>query len=101
MTRYRYALTPQAQDDLERLYGFLLTSEPEMAGATPHRIDESLATMEIMPHSCRKAASIEGRVLRELVINFDRSGYRALFEIRADDVVLVLAIKHQRESDYH
>ncbi len=101
MKRYRYALTPQAQDDLERLYGFLLASAPEMAEAALQRIDESLATLEIIPHSCRKAASIDGKVLRELIISFGRPGYLALFEIRPDDMVLVLAFKHQRESDYH
>jgi plasmid stabilization system protein ParE len=101
MKRYRYVLEPEAQDDLERLYHFLLESSPEIAEAALERIYDSLGTLEIIPHSCRKAISIDGKAWRELIINFGRSGYLALFEIRTDDVVLVLAIKHQRESDYH
>lgn len=101
MKRYRYVLEPEAQDDLERLYDFLLEFSPEIADAALERIYASLGTLEIIPHSCRKATSIDGKPLRELIINFGRSGYLALFEIRPDDVVLVLAIKHHRESDYH
>jgi plasmid stabilization system protein ParE len=101
MKRYRYVLEPEAQDDLERLYDFLLKSSPEIADAALERIYASLGTLEIIPHSCRKAVSVDGKTLRELIINFGRSGYLALFEIRPDDVVLVLSIKHQRESDYH
>ena len=39
--------------------------------------------------------------LRELVISFGASGYVALFEIENDTVVTVLAVRHQRENDYH
>jgi plasmid stabilization system protein ParE len=101
MKRYTYVLEPEAQDDLERLYQFLLDASPDSADSAIERIYESLGTLEIIPHSCRKAQSIDGIALRELVIKFGRSGYLALFEIRPDDTVLVLAIKHQRESDYH
>jgi plasmid stabilization system protein ParE len=101
MKRYRYVLEPEAQDDLERLYQFLLDASPEIADAAIERIYDSLGTLEIIPHSCRKAESVDGMALRELIINFGRSGYLVLFEIRSDDTVLVLAIKHQRESDYH
>jgi plasmid stabilization system protein ParE len=102
MNRYRYELEPEAQDDLERLYDFLLQSASiDTAEAAFKRIYESLGTLEIVPHSCRKAISDEGKVLRELIINFGSSGYVALFEIRSDELVSVLAIKHQREDDYH
>lgn len=39
--------------------------------------------------------------LRELVISFGAAGYVALFEIEPDDIVTILAVRHQRESDYH
>lgn len=51
------------------------------------------------PFSCRKAA--QSPFLRELIIPFGRSGYVALFEIRDAHEVIVGAIRHQNESDYH
>ena len=39
--------------------------------------------------------------LRELVIPFGASGYVALFEIVGNDRVIVGAVRHQREDDYH
>jgi plasmid stabilization system protein ParE len=35
------------------------------------------------------------------VINFGRSGYVALYEIVDDSTVIIGAIRHQREDDYH
>ena len=39
--------------------------------------------------------------LRELAIPFGGSGYVALFEIEDRDTVTLLAVRHQREEDYH
>jgi mRNA-degrading endonuclease RelE of RelBE toxin-antitoxin system len=39
--------------------------------------------------------------LRELVIPFGAAGYVALFEIEDNETVTILAIRHQREEDYH
>lgn len=38
---------------------------------------------------------------RELIIPFGASGYVALYEIDGPASVLLLAIRHQREEDYH
>jgi hypothetical protein len=38
---------------------------------------------------------------RELIIPFGATGYIALFEIASASIVLVLAVRHQREEDYH
>jgi plasmid stabilization system protein ParE len=39
---------------------------------------------------------------RELIISRGKTGYVALYEYDKDsDVVLVLAIRHQREAGYH
>jgi plasmid stabilization system protein ParE len=35
------------------------------------------------------------------VINFGSAGYVALFEIVGDSTVIIGAIRHQREDDYH
>ena len=55
--------------------------------------------MQHSPFSCRKAAS--SPFLRELIISFGGSGYVALFEIRDASTVIVGAIRHQLESDFH
>jgi hypothetical protein len=39
--------------------------------------------------------------LRELIISFGRSGYVALFEIEGADEVVINAVRHQLEDDYH
>lgn len=39
--------------------------------------------------------------LRELIIPLGAAGYVALFEIENEQIVTVLAIRHQREDDYH
>ena len=41
------------------------------------------------------------RSLRELIIPFVRSGYVALFEIVDSTLVVIAAVRHQLEDDYH
>ncbi len=61
-----------------------------------------LAVLQCVPFSCRKALGGDGNpFLRELIIPFGASGYVALFEIENRDTVTVLAVRQQREADYH
>ena len=39
--------------------------------------------------------------IRELIIPFGHTGYVALFEIVDNHTVIIGAIRHQREDDYH
>jgi len=39
--------------------------------------------------------------LRELIIAFGRTGYVALFDIVDPTEVVVAAVRHQLEDDYH
>jgi plasmid stabilization system protein ParE len=59
-----------------------------------------MALLAGSPFSCRKAAP-DNTFLRELIIAFGASGYVALFEIDDANTVTVLAVRHQREDDYH
>ena len=47
----------------------------------------------------------QGRVhnpfLRELLIPFGAAGIVLLFEIEDNETVTILAVRHQREDDYH
>ncbi len=94
----RWQLTTEAADDLERLTDFLLESAPEAALDTVGIVLDGLSILAQHP--------LVGRPLpggqRELVISRGRTGYLALYRYDAQaDVVLVLALRHQRENDYH
>jgi hypothetical protein len=52
------------------------------------------------PLPCRKAV-LDNPLLREMMISFGSSGCVALFEIDDNETVTILALRHQREDDYH
>jgi plasmid stabilization system protein ParE len=98
-------LSPTAEADLERLFDFLLDQVE-----TVEDLDRSQAAIDsiraaamhrlaIAPFSYRKAARNPAQ--RELIIPFGNIGYVALFEIVSSAKVIVLAVRHQREEDYH
>lgn len=106
MTRYAVLFSREAEKDLERLFDHLLERElgsaagdldiPERALQAIRHACEFLAHS---PFSCRKAGS--SSFVRELVIPFGAQGYVALFEVVSEHTVIVGAVRHQRESDYH
>ena len=69
---------------------------PERALAASRACVETLKTW---PFPCRKAGP--SPFLRELLIPFGHSGYVALFEIVDPTDVVVSAVRHQLEDDYH
>lgn len=102
MTRYALRFTEEAQEDLLRLFDFLLQLDLDAALRARQAIEDSLQLLEQFPFTCRKAANgAHGPRLRELVISFGATGYVALFEIDDATTVTVLAIRHQREEDFH
>ncbi|MFZ9285104.1 MAG: type II toxin-antitoxin system RelE/ParE family toxin [Burkholderiaceae bacterium] len=103
---FRVRLTPQAAQDLERLFDFVLERELQSASGdlrlaeqALQAIRDCLRTLELTPFSCRKAG--DSPFLRELVIPFGRAGYVALFEIADGSEIVVAAVRHQREDDFH
>ena len=98
---YAVRFTPQAEDDLLRLFDFLLERDIEAADHAREAISKAMELLEVFPFSCRKAQSAESNpFLRELLIPFGHSGYVALFEVEDSQTVTVLAVRHQREEDY-
>jgi len=100
---YRVRFTEQAETDLVRLYEFILERDETdwaLAERALEAIRNAVRSLELSPFSYRKATS-SNPFLRELVIPFGASGYVALFEIDDDKTVSVLAVRHQREDDYH
>ena len=95
MARLIYAR--QALSDLERLTDLLLESDAAAAAEIVDLIAEAVAVLRRHPLIGRPA---EGE-LRELVISRGRSGYLALYSYEAaDNAVIILAIRHQREAGY-
>lgn len=100
---YSVRFTADAQSDLRRLYDYLVEQDPHttrMAESALESITRALELLRQFPYSCRKA--IPGNpYLREIIIPFGSTGYVALFEIEPGNIVTILAVRHQRESDYH
>ncbi|MDP9123958.1 MAG: type II toxin-antitoxin system RelE/ParE family toxin [Pseudomonadota bacterium] len=98
-------LSLTAEADLERLFEFLLdrAETTEDLDRAQVAIDAIRATVQhrlaITPFSFRKAAQHPAQ--RELIIPFGGTGYVALHEIVSTSKVVVLAVRHQREEDYH
>ena len=92
--------TVEAEDDLLRLYDFLLEKDVLAAERALDAIKSAIELLHFSPFSCRKATS-EKAFLRELIVPFGNTGYVALFEIEADNIVSILAVRHQREEDYY
>jgi plasmid stabilization system protein ParE len=99
MKRYRVRFTPEAEDDLLRLYDFLLQTDVSAAERALEAIKKAVELLRFSPFSCRKALA-GNPFLRELIVAFGSAGYVALFEIESDTKVNILAVRHQREEDY-
>jgi len=98
-------LSPTAEADLERLFEYLLNQATTIAelNRAQTAIDAVKAAarhrLAVTPYSFRKAA--QNPAQRELIIPFGGTGYVALHEIVSASKVVVLAVRHQREEDYH
>lgn len=103
---YSVRFTLEAQRDLDRLFDFVIQRELardsgdlDLAELALAAIRAAMAVLERFPFTCRKAS--DNPFIRELVIPFGNTGYVALFEIADGQTVVVAAVRHQREDDYH
>ena len=101
MTHYRVRLTLEAVEDLKRLQAFLIDKDLAAADRALDAIEAAFELLEYSPFSCRKAWPGDRPLLREVLIPFGDAGYVALFEIDDPRHVTILAVRHQREEDYH
>ena len=93
----RWVLSIEAANDLDRLVDFLLATQPLEAVRTNDLITDALSILERHPMIGRP---IE-QGLRELVISRGNSGCLALYQYdESADVVIVLAVRHQRVQGY-
>ena len=104
--KYTVEFSKAAADDLDQLFDFALqreldssTGDLDIPGRAVQAIKDGMAFLASSPFACRKAGS--SSFIRELIIPFGRTGYVALFEIVDSHTVIIGAIRHQREDDYH
>lgn len=100
MIRYQIRFTSEAEEDLLRLFDFLAVKDWRTAERAPAAVHAGVELLKFSPFSCRKVKPANS-FLRELIIPFGKSGYVALFEIDDARTVTILAVRHQREDDYH
>jgi plasmid stabilization system protein ParE len=93
-------------EDLQRIFDFLIqreldspTGDMDIPEKARHAIHAGISLLRTSPFVCRKVGN--SPFTRELIIAFGSTGYVALFEIINDTTVIVGAIRHQREDDYH
>jgi len=104
--QYTVKFSEAAAEDLEQLFDFALQRELDSETGdldSPDRavqaIKDGMAFLKSSPFACRKAGN--SPFVRELVIPFGSTGYVALFEIVNSNTVIIGAVRHQREDDYH
>ncbi len=102
---YAVEFTQGAEDDLMRLYDFLLNraetlEELDVADEALKVIRQAaLSHLSTTPYSYRKVGSRS--TLRELIIPFGTTGYILRFDIRSPALVLVIGSRYKREEDFH
>lgn len=89
----------EAFDDLEQIFEFNYERDPATALAHLEAVRSAVLILDAHPRIGRPTGA--GSALRELVISHGASGYIALYEhAPAEDLVRVVAIRHQREAGY-
>ena len=103
---YAVEFTQGAEDDLVRLYDFLLDrvetlEELDLADEAVKVIRQAaLSPPSTTPYGDRKVGARS--TLRELIIPFGTTGYILRFDIRSSELlVLAIGARHQREEDFH
>ncbi|KHK59602.1 plasmid stabilization protein [Burkholderia sp. A9] len=97
---YQVRYTRAAREDWVRLYRYLLDRDEEAAARALEAIERGVAMLRWFPFTCRKIDE-RNPFLRELIVSFGTSGYVSLFEIESAEQVTILAVRDQREDDFH
>lgn len=98
MTERALRFTPEAAADLVRLFDFLASEDADVAERALFLIRRGLDALTALPYLGRRVDP--DPLLRELVIPFGKAGYVALYRV-SEKFITVLAVRHQREDDFH
>ncbi len=97
MIRLEYSQAALA--DINRLVSFLINNNISVALETFDIIDDAIQVLKRHPDIGR-ITNTAGK--RELIISRGRTGYIAIYEFdKLTEVVVILAIKHQRENEFN
>ncbi|CDZ29491.1 type II toxin-antitoxin system RelE/ParE family toxin [Neorhizobium galegae] len=97
---YRLQYTREFYEDFERYYGNLAEIDLQLAERVFDAMQKAIKVLEDFPFAGRRAVS-ENAFARELLVPFGSSGYILLYEVEDSETVTILAVRHQREDDYH
>lgn len=103
---YQVVVEQEAEADLLRLYSFMLERAAYLEDLEDaHRALEVIQTaiaqsLAATPFLFRRAPT-GGPLRRELVVPFGGGGFVVQYEVASPSVVVVLAVRHQREQDRH
>ncbi|QKK16135.1 type II toxin-antitoxin system RelE/ParE family toxin [Rhizobium indicum] len=97
---FELTYTQTFYEDLDRLADFLIERDPDLAERAINAIQKALMILQDFPLMARRA-SADDPLLRELVVPFGSAGYVILFKLMSETSVIILAVRHQREEDYH
>lgn len=91
---------PAAAVDVQRLYRFLLpkNADADAARRAVKSIRGGVKILAWQPHIGRPVEDMPSE-FRDWLIDFGDSGYVARYRID-DDVVTILAVRHQKEVDF-
>jgi plasmid stabilization system protein ParE len=102
---FKVECTPEAEEDLDRLFDFLLERAETVEEAL--RADDAIAVIRTIADSHISTSHYSYRkvgtrpTLRELIVPFGSMAYVIRFDIRTPELVLFIGARHQREEDYH
>ena len=94
----RLKWSPPALLDVQRLYRFLSSKNPDAAKRAVQAIRQGVQVLGLQPGIGRPIEDMPDQ-FREWPIDFGSSGYVARYCIDGDDVI-VLAVRHQKEAGF-
>lgn len=97
---HQLRFTAAALEDIQRLYRWLAEHDVHAAEAALQALAKAWDALATFPFSARKADPANP-FLREFLIPFGGAGYVVLYEVEDGTTVTVLAVRHQREDDFH
>lgn len=103
---FEVAFSPRARIDLHRLHDYLLDraeylEDLELADRAIEAVVAAVDSLAATPFLFRKAGGSHGPLRRELVVPSGSTGYVVAYEIAKPGLVIILAVRHQREEDNH
>lgn len=92
---FRVEVTPRAQQDLDTIYAWVVSSAPVVGLRWFERFENSIASLSTFPGRCPIVPKLSSRrqTIRKLVFGTTRHKYRVFFTMRAE-VVTILHVRH-------